>query len=140
VTASVLVQVLPSAAETQEFLAVAASGTLVAGVVGWADLTAPDVADQIARLRGLPGGDRLAGLRHLVQDEPDPDWLDRPDVRRGLRALGGTGLAYVSTCRALRPAKCLASAHLTASRGRRRGHSCQSGLIPRTHDVRGRPG
>jgi L-fuconolactonase len=94
VTASVLVQVLPSAAETREFLAVAASGTLVAGVVGWADLTAPDVADQIARLRGLPGGDRLAGLRHLVQDEPDPDWLDRPDVRRGLRALADAGLVY----------------------------------------------
>jgi L-fuconolactonase len=94
VTASVLVQVLPSAAETREFLAVAASGTLVAGVVGWADLTAPDVADQIARLRGLPGGDRLAGLRHLVQDEPDPDWLDRLDVRRGLRALADAGLVY----------------------------------------------
>jgi L-fuconolactonase len=88
------VQVLPSVAETGEFLAVAASGTVVAGVVGWADLTAPDVADQIARLRELPGGDRLAGLRHLVQDEPDPDWLDRPDVRRGLRALAGAGLVY----------------------------------------------
>jgi len=45
VTASVLVQVLPSVAETGEFLAVAASGTVVAGVVGWADLTAPDVAE-----------------------------------------------------------------------------------------------
>ncbi len=94
VTASVLVQVLPSLAETGEFLAVAASGTLVAGVVGWADLTAPDAADQIARLRQLPGGDRLAGLRHLVQDEPDPDWLDRTEVRRGLRALGDAGLVY----------------------------------------------
>jgi L-fuconolactonase len=94
VTASVLVQVLPSVAETGEFLAVAASGTVVAGVVGWADLTAPDVADQIAGLRELPGGNRLAGLRHLVQDEPDPGWLDRPDVRRGLRALAGAGLVY----------------------------------------------
>ena len=54
VTASVLVQVLPSVAETGEFLAVAAAGTVVAGVVGWADLTAPGVADQIARLRELP--------------------------------------------------------------------------------------
>jgi len=94
VTGSVLVQVLPSAAETAEFLALAGAGTLVAGVVGWADLTAPDVADQVARLRALPGGDRLAGIRHLVQDEPDRDWLDRPDVRRGLRALGQAGLVY----------------------------------------------
>jgi L-fuconolactonase len=49
VTAGVLMQVLPSIADTTEFLAAAASGTLVAGVVGWADLAAPDVADQIAR-------------------------------------------------------------------------------------------
>ena len=94
VTSSILVQVLPSAAETAEFLGVAGTGRLVAGVVGWADLTGRDVAGQIARLRGLPGGDRLSGLRHLVQDEPDPDWLDRPDVRRGLRAVGEAGLAY----------------------------------------------
>jgi L-fuconolactonase len=94
VTASVLVQVLPSVAETEEFLAVAGAATLVAGVVGWAGLTAPDVADQVARLRALPGGDRLAGSRHLVQDEPDPQWLDRPDVRGGLRVLGELGLVY----------------------------------------------
>ena len=43
---------------------------------------------------GLPGGDRLAGIRHLVQDEPDPDWLRRPEVRRGLRAVGAAGLVY----------------------------------------------
>ncbi len=94
VTASVLVQVLASAAETGEFLALAARTPLLAGVVGWADLTAPGVAAELTRLRGLPGGDRLAGLRHLVQDEPDPDWLSRPDVRRGLRAVGDAGLVY----------------------------------------------
>jgi L-fuconolactonase len=94
VTASVLVQVLASTAETQEFLALAASSDLVAGVVGWADLTGPAVADEIAQLRDGPGGERLVGIRHLVQDEPDPDWLGRPDVRRGLRAVGAAGLAY----------------------------------------------
>lgn len=98
VAASVLVQVLASAAETEEFLALAAtpaaSQGMIAGVVGWADLTASDVASEIARLRHLPGGDRLAGIRHLVQDEPDPGWLDRPDVRRGMRAVGDAGLAY----------------------------------------------
>jgi L-fuconolactonase len=94
VSASVLVQVLASAAETEEFLALAAAPSVVAGVVGWADLTAPDVAAEIARLRQVPGGGRLVGIRHLVQDEPDPGWLDRPDVRRGLRAVGQAGLAY----------------------------------------------
>jgi L-fuconolactonase len=94
VTASVLVQVLATAAETREFLALAAASDLVAGVVGWADLTSPAVADEIARLRAGRGGDLLAGIRHLVQDEPDPDWLGRADVRRGLRAVGAAGLAY----------------------------------------------
>jgi L-fuconolactonase len=64
----------------------------VAAVVGWVELPAPDVGAQIARLRQRPGGDRLAGVRHLVQDEPDPDWLDRVEVRRGLRAAGESGL------------------------------------------------
>jgi L-fuconolactonase len=94
ITGSVLVQVLASAAETAEFLALAAAAGRVAGVVGWADLTSPAVPAEIARLRALPGGDLLAGVRHLVQDEPDPDWLRRPDVRRGLRAVGAAGLAY----------------------------------------------
>jgi L-fuconolactonase len=94
ITGSVLVQVLASAAETEEFLALAAGSDLVAGVVGWADLTSPGVCGEIARLRALPGGNLLAGVRHLVQDESDPDWLRRSDVRRGLRAVGAAGLAY----------------------------------------------
>jgi L-fuconolactonase len=94
VAASVLVQVLASAEETEGFLALAAASDLVAGVVGWADLTSPAVADEIGRLRAGPGGDLLVGMRHVVQDEPDPDWLGRPDVRRGLRAVGAAGLAY----------------------------------------------
>jgi L-fuconolactonase len=94
VTASVLVQVLADTSETEEFLELADQGTVVAAVVGWADLTGPDVAAEIARLRGLRGGGRLAGIRHLVQDEPDPGWLDRPAVRRGVRAVGAAGLAY----------------------------------------------
>lgn len=94
VSASVLVQVLADTSETEEFLALAAQVNVVAAVVGWADLAGPDVATELARLRGLPGGGQLAGIRHLVQDEPDPGWLDRPEVRRGLRAVGAAGLCY----------------------------------------------
>lgn len=99
VSASVLVQVLASAEETGEFLALAGGSAgsgppVIAGVVGWADLTREDISDEVERLRGLPGGDRLVGLRHLVQDEPDPGWLARPDVKSGLRAVGAAGLAF----------------------------------------------
>ncbi|KOV83159.1 amidohydrolase [Nocardia sp. NRRL S-836] len=94
VDATVLVQVLPDVEETAEFLALAKDSDLIAGVVGWVDLTAPDVAEQLDRLRSGPGGDRLVGVRHLVQSEPDPDWLMRPAVLAGLRAVRDAGLAY----------------------------------------------
>ncbi|MEU4746676.1 amidohydrolase family protein [Actinosynnema sp. NPDC023658] len=91
---TVLVQVLPDVDETLEFLALAAGSELIAGVVGWVDLTAPDVASELARLRSAPGGHLLVGVRHLVQSEPDPSWLVRPDVLAGLRAVRDAGLAY----------------------------------------------
>ena len=63
-------------------------------MVGWVDLEAPDVADAIAGLRELPGGNRLAGLRHPVLGEPDLGWLTRPAVLRGLAASAAAGLAF----------------------------------------------
>lgn len=94
VRATVLVQTVTVPEETPEFLALADGSDLVAGVVGWTDLTAPDVAGTLAALRELPGGDRLVSLRHQVQGEPDPRWLLRPDVQRGLAAVAAAGLAY----------------------------------------------
>ncbi|MFD5403058.1 amidohydrolase family protein [Streptomyces griseorubiginosus] len=91
---TVLVQVLPDVDETADFLALAASSGLVAGVVGWVDLTAADVADTLATLCAGPGGELLVGIRHLVQAEPDPAWLNRPDVRRGLAAVSDADLVY----------------------------------------------
>jgi L-fuconolactonase len=94
VDATVVVQTITVTDETPELLALAAREPLVAGVVGWVDLTAPDVADRLAALRSRPGGHRLVGIRHQVQGEPDPRWLCRDDVRRGLAAVAGAGLAY----------------------------------------------
>lgn len=48
----------------------------------------------LAALRARPGGEHLVGIRHQVQSEPDPDWLLRPDVRRGLRAVADVGIVY----------------------------------------------
>jgi len=94
VTATVLVQTITVPDETPEMLALAAGEPLIAGVVGWVPLDSPDVATQLAGLRGRPGGGLLAGVRHQVQEEPDPRWLCRPDVRRGLAAVAAAGLAY----------------------------------------------
>ncbi|MER6287552.1 amidohydrolase family protein [Streptomyces sviceus] len=91
---TVLVQTVTVPEETPEFLALAAGHELIAGVVGWTDLTRPGVADELARLRRLPGGAHLKGIRHQVQGEPDPEWLLRPDVHRGLTAVAAAGLVY----------------------------------------------
>lgn len=94
VTATVVVQTVTEPGETPELLALAATGPLVAAVVGWTDLTAPGVADALAALASLPGGQHLAGVRHPLLTESDPGWLDRPDVRRGLSALAAAGLTF----------------------------------------------
>ncbi|WP_329454417.1 amidohydrolase family protein [Streptomyces sp. NBC_01497] len=94
VTATVLVQTISVPEETPEFLALAHGSDLVAGVVGWTDLTDPAVADRLAELTDLPGGDKLVGIRHQIQGEPDPEWILRPEVRRGLTAVAAAGLAY----------------------------------------------
>ena len=94
VDASVLVQTWHSVDETRDFLAIAASVDFVAGVVGWVDLTDPGVERTVEDLLRRPDGRYLVGIRHLVHDEPDPNWLLRDDVRRGLAVLDRHGLAY----------------------------------------------
>lgn len=112
--ATVVVQTVCVPEETPELLALADGSDLIAGVVGWTDLTAPDVAEAIAALRELPGGERLVGIRHQVQEEPDPAWLLRPDVQRGLIAVAGSGLAYDLVVKPHQlPAAALAAARLT---------------------------
>ena len=92
--AVIVVQTVASAVETRELLALAAAQPLVAGVVGWADLARPDVAGQLEAARSGPGGQALVAVRHQLQEEPDPGWLARPQVRDGLRAVAAAGLAY----------------------------------------------
>jgi L-fuconolactonase len=88
VAGTVLVQARGSLDETRYLLELAAAAPFVLGVVGWVDLT-QDVPAQLAAFDGA-----LVGLRHQVHDEPDPRWLLRDDVQRGLRAVGEAGLAF----------------------------------------------
>jgi L-fuconolactonase len=91
---TVLIQAVSTVEETEELLAVAAASDRVAGVVGWVDLADPGVAGTLAALRGGPGGEALVGIRHQAHDEPDPAWLLRDQVLRGLAAVATAGLAY----------------------------------------------
>jgi L-fuconolactonase len=94
IAATVVVQTITVPDETPELLSLAAAEPVVLGVVGWVDLTVPKIDDELARLRALPGGDALVGVRHQVQEEPDARWLCRSDVRRGLAAVAAAGLTY----------------------------------------------
>ena len=94
VDATVLVQAVQHVDETRWFLETAAATPFIAGVVGWVDLLAGTVDETLAGLKARPNGRYLVGVRHMIQDEPDPQWLLRPEVGRGLRAVGTAGLAY----------------------------------------------
>lgn len=109
VTATVLVQSVARTDESERLLATAADDDLVAAVVGWVNLTG-DVPAQLDRLRAGYGGRLLRGVRHLVQDEPDPRWLLREDVLSGLRALASADLPYDLL---LRPAQLRAAVELS---------------------------
>lgn len=109
---TVLVQATAGLEETCDLLATAAaSAGLIAGVVGWIDLTA-DVSSQLDELRDGRGGELLVGVRHQVEDEVDPLWLMRADVRRGLGALAGSGLVFDLL---VRPPQLAAASAVTAA-------------------------
>ncbi|MER6371486.1 amidohydrolase family protein [Streptomyces mirabilis] len=91
---TVAVQCVPDVPETEDLLALAEWEPLIGAVVGWADLTSPGIGDLLDGLLAGPGGTHLRSLRHLVQGETDPGWLQRPDVERGLAAVRDRGLCY----------------------------------------------
>ena len=89
--ATVAVQASHDLGETDWLLELAAQNPIIRGVVGWVDLTDPRVGATLDRLQRNP---RFKGVRHMVQDEPDPEWLLRDDVIRGLREVAVRDLSY----------------------------------------------
>ena len=87
-------QTVADVTESEELLGLAETTSLIAGVVGYVDLAAPDVGEQVDRLRERQSGAWLAGIRCPVQDEPDPGWLTRPAVLAGLREVARRDLVY----------------------------------------------
>lgn len=92
ITGTVLVQAAPTEAETHFMLETArASSGLVRGVVGWTDLAAPDAPDRIAALAADP---LLRGLRPMLQDIADTDWILQDAIAPALRAMTAAGLRF----------------------------------------------
>ena len=82
---SIIVQTQHSLRENQWAVdELAARNDSIAGVVGWIDLASPHCEDQVKFWKGRP---KFVGVRHIAQDEPDDNWLVRPEVMRGLGIL-----------------------------------------------------
>jgi len=88
---TILVQASNSVAESRWLLELASMNSFIAGVVGWVDLTSPDINTQLDELCADP---KFKGVRHLVESEPSDDWLVQPAVLKGLRQLSTRGLSY----------------------------------------------
>jgi len=81
---SIFVQTQHNVEENRWVLELAEAFLFVAGVVGWVDLASADCEAQIEEFQPQP---KFVGVRHVVQDEPDDDWIIRPSVLRGLKLL-----------------------------------------------------
>ena len=96
VAGGILIQAAPTEAETAFLLDLASRAPAILGVVGWTDLAAPDAPEAIDRLAGEPA---LKGLRPMLQDLPDDDFILRPEVEPALRAMEATGLRFEALVR-----------------------------------------
>jgi L-fuconolactonase len=89
---TVLVQAADSYEDTDAMLAQADAYDFIGAVVGWVPLNRPaEAAEAIERYRRHP---KFAGVRHLIHDDPDPDWVVQDTVVEGLGLLAGAGLAF----------------------------------------------
>ena len=77
--------------ETRWLLSLADQFDFIKGVVGWIDLSDPGVGDQLEEFADHP---RFCGIRHIVQAEPDDEFMLREDFKRGISKLEKFDLVY----------------------------------------------
>ena len=87
----IAVQARQTVEESHWLLTLAEHHGIIKGVVGWVDLRSAQVEEQLAALASHP---KFAGVRHVVQDEPDADFMLGADFLRGIGKLGKFGLTY----------------------------------------------
>jgi L-fuconolactonase len=88
---TIAVQAAPTVAETRFLLDLARDNAFIAGVVGWVDFEAPDAPDVI---RELAADDNLVGLRPMIQDIADPEWMLRDELSPAYEAMIDHGLVF----------------------------------------------
>lgn len=91
VVGTVVVQARQSLEETQWLLELSEKHPFIKGVVGWVDLRSPDLEKQLERFTKNP---KLVGVRHVIHDEADDDFMLRPSFVKGIEKLSDYNLAY----------------------------------------------
>jgi L-fuconolactonase len=87
----VAVQARQNLTETRWLLRLADESPMIMGIVGWVDLRSPRVEEQLAEFATHP---KFVGVRHVVQDEPDPRFMLGKEFQRGIARLAAFGLTY----------------------------------------------
>jgi L-fuconolactonase len=88
---TIAVQAQQSVDDTDYLLQLADTHEFIKGVVGWVDLCSPALEAQLQKYSSHP---KLVGVRHVIHDEPDDDFMLRADFRRGIARLNDYGLTY----------------------------------------------
>jgi len=85
------VQARQTVEETRWLLELAGQNDFIRGVVGWVPLVSDDVRQDLERFAAHP---KLKAVRHVLQDEPDDNYILREDLNRGIALLKEFGLRY----------------------------------------------
>ena len=88
---SIAIQARQDLEETNWLLELAEQNDFIKGVVGWVDLCSPDLPAQLEKFALNP---KFVGVRHVLQDEPDDEFMLRPKFRRGIARLAEHDLTY----------------------------------------------
>ena len=91
VSGTVVVEARQSLEETRLLLDLAEKHPFIKGVVGWVELISDRLEEQLEEFKDY---DRLVGVRHVIQSEPDDDYMLRPAFLRGIEKLRSYGLTY----------------------------------------------
>ncbi|MEM5501671.1 amidohydrolase family protein [Ahrensia kielensis] len=89
IAGTVVVQAAATIAETEFLIGLATQNSFIKGVVGWVDLDDENAPDVMKQLSHAP---ILKGVRPMLQDIPDTNWIKRPQVIKNLHALANQGL------------------------------------------------
>jgi len=91
VSGAVSVQARTTVEESDWLLSMAEKHDFLRGVVGWVPLTESDVEKHLERLAKHK---KFKGVRHVIQGEPDDNYILRPDFNAGVKKLLKYKLRY----------------------------------------------